>query len=117
MLYKLLAFAAVLSTADAFTAPVSAVGASRTAGVSMADTSWRRSFDGRGGAATAAAPAAAAAPSGSLTVGQACAFMQNSAIAGASVADVTAYLKSKGVDDFTIQEAYYTLPVDNVQGA
>lgn len=99
---KLALLAAGLSQADAFFAPASVASATRTAGVSM-DTSWRRSYNGKaGGAAVAAPAAAAAAPSGSMSIAQACKFME---IADGSVESKAAFLASKGVDAFTIAQA------------
>lgn len=110
MLYKLLA-AVLVAQSAAFMAPASVVAQSRTAAPTMADTSWRRAYNGQaGGAAVAAAPAAAApaAASGSMSVGQACAFMEMEA--STSFEDKKAFLLSKGVSEFVIAEAACTAP-------
>jgi len=77
----------------------------------MADDGWRRSYDGKGGSTTlwsvpggsAVAAVATAAPSGEMTIEQCCTFMyQND---DASIEEKAAFLKSKGVSDFTIAQA------------
>ena len=79
----------------------------RAGSISMADTSWRRSYNGRvGGAAPAAAAPAAA--SGSMGVAAACKFMEaNPAV---SFADKRAFLLSKDVSEFVIAQAACTAP-------
>ena len=106
MLYKL-TIALLVASAAAFNAPVarSAV-AGRTAAVSMADGSWRRSYDGKGGgggAAVASAPAA----TGEMSVSQACVFM---ATPGSTFAAKKSFLLEKGVSPFVIAEAACTAP-------
>ena len=103
MLYKLIV-AVLVAQAGAFTAPVARVSASRVSQATMADTSWRRSYDGKGGVAPA--PAAAAAPTGSMSVGQACKFMEMEP--SVSFAEKKAFLLGKGVSEFVITEAACT---------
>ena len=105
MLYKLIV-AVLVAQAGAFVAPASAVTASsRASQVSMADTSWRRAYNGKGGGAVAAAPAAAA-PTGSMSVAQACKFMEDNA--GVSFEEKKAFLAGKGVSSFVIAQAACT---------
>lgn len=107
-------FCALFGTCHGFAAPMSraSVSVSRSSSISM-DTSWRRSYDGRGGAAVAA-PSASSAPSGTMSVPQACAFM--AANPSTSYEAKKAFLSSKGVPAFVIAQAECAAPADNVQG-
>lgn len=79
----------------------------RAGSISMADTSWRRSYNGRvGGAAPAAAAPAAA--SGSMGVAAACKFME--ANPSVSFAEKKAFLQSKGVSELVIASSACTAP-------
>ena len=118
MLFSRTVFAAVLATAAAFQAPLSALPSSRTGAVTM-DDSWRRSYDGKGtgvggGSATASAPSA---PSGSMSTTQALAFMQS--LGDTPLADKIAFLESKGVSKKVIEDSVCVSPLDRfgpVQG-
>ena len=102
---RALLIALLVATAAAFTAPISSRGAvSRVSSVSM-DGSWRRSYDGKGGVAPAAA---SAAPSGSMSVAQACVFLQSAGVASTPFAAKKAFLESKGVSTFVISQAACT---------
>ena len=115
MLYKLIV-ALVVAQAAAFGVPAAAAGltAGRASSVSMAEASWRRSFSGR--AADCAAPGglsgagsggvSAAAPSGAMSVAQACTFMASNP--GVSFAAKKEFLLEKGVTEFVIAEAACT---------
>ena len=108
MLYKLIV-ALVVAQAAAFGVPAAAAGltAGRASSVSMAEASWRRSFNGRGGGGAVAAPSA---PSGVMTVPQACVFMEDSSVASVPYAEKKAFLLEKGVPEFVIIEAACTAP-------
>ena len=73
------------------------------------DGSWRRSYDGKGGVAPAAAAAPAAA-TGSMGVAEACTFMADASVAGVSFEAKKAFLAGKGVSAFVIAEAACTAP-------
>ena len=114
MLYKAVV-AALVAQVAAFSAPPTAVPTSSSrAAVSMAEASWRRSFSGR--AADCAAPGglsgagsggvSAAAPSGAMSVAQACTFMASNP--GVSFAAKKEFLLEKGVTEFVIAEAACT---------
>ena len=106
MLYKLIV-ALVVAQAAAFGVPAASPGLSvgRAAPISMAEASWRRSFNGRGGGG-----GAVAAPSGVMTVPQACVFMEDPSVASVPYAEKKAFLIEKGVPEFVIIEAACTAP-------
>ena len=97
MLYKALLAALAIDQAVAFHAPVSRVSTSRTSAISM-DNSWRRSYDGKGGASSGS--------TGGLSVAQACAFFAANPSVDAS--EKVSFLKSKGVSAFVIAQAECT---------
>ena len=81
----------------AFMAPPVVASRSRVSTIQASETSWRRSYDGKGGVAVAS--------SGGMTVAEACKFMADPSLASASVADKNAFLASKGVDAFVIAQS------------
>ena len=113
---------ASVSAMLAFTTPTPLMQQSlygRSGPVSMLDSSWRRSYDGRGTGVKplgGAAEASVMTASSTLTVDQACVFLAEESLAGMSTADKKAYLASKGVSPFVIAQAECVAPEDNVQG-
>ena len=99
MLFKSLVAALAIDQVVAFHAPMTRVTNSRSSAISM-DNSWRRSYDGKGGAG------GAAAASGSMSVGQACAFFAANPSIDAS--QKKAFLQSKGVSAFVIAQSECT---------
>uniref|UniRef100_A0A7S2JNA7 Uncharacterized protein n=1 Tax=Haptolina brevifila TaxID=156173 RepID=A0A7S2JNA7_9EUKA len=99
---------AAIALAVAFTTPLSVRSGSAVSATMMSDD-WRRSYDGKGGGATlwsvpgGSAAATASAPSGAMTIEQACTFMY--ANDDATIEEKAAYLKSKGVSDFIIAQS------------
>jgi len=107
MLYKAVV-AALVASASAFSGPLSTV-ASRTAAptMQMTDFSWRSTYNGKMPGEGVVTPTAAA-PSGSMSVPQACTFMAMAP--SVSFEEKKAFLLSKGVSEFVITEAACTAP-------
>lgn len=98
--------ACLVATVGAFTAPI-AVARAPAINMQMTDFSWRRSYNGKVGGA-APSPPAAAAPSGGMSVAQACIFMADPSLESVSFADKKSFLLSKGVSSFVITESACT---------
>merc|ERR1719230_1335484 len=116
----------VVALVAAFTAPMTsratAVRASPVT-MQMTDFSWRQTFNGKPPGEFAPAPwtsgtgvvvPTGAAPSGEMSVPQACIFM--SANPDITPEAKAAFLAEKGVSAFVIAQADCTAAADNVQG-
>jgi len=100
-----LVIALLVASASAFSAVASRAAVGRAPVVQMS-TAWRRSYDGKGGVAVAAAPAAAA--TGDMSVPQACTFLADPSLMSVDFAAKKVYLLSKGVSEFVITAAACT---------
>ena len=114
MLYKLCVLA-LAATASGFSAPVASRATSVRAApatMQMTDFSWRSTFNGKPPGEFSDGPwtpsavgkvVPTAAPTGEMTVAEACTFM--AATPEATFAEKKAFLESKGVSAFVIAEA------------